>query len=198
MKFAKQAIEEILSHVKDVTENIKGEEIEQLMEHIIAAKRVFVYGTGRSGLVSKAFAIRLAHLGFDVYIVGETITPPVTKGDVLFCVSGSGRTGSVVLLAKTAKEEGATVVAITSDVNSTLAQLADTFLIIKGRTKNDILKEEKDYLTDQIKGKYSPLSPMGTLFEDACQIFLDGIIVELMNRTGKTERDLRSRHMNME
>ncbi|MCD6557705.1 MAG: 6-phospho-3-hexuloisomerase [Candidatus Aenigmarchaeota archaeon] len=198
MKLTKQAIKEILQHVKKVTEDIKGEQIEQLMEKLISARRVFVYGTGRSGLVSKAFAIRLAHLGIEVFAVGDTITPPIGKGDVLFCVSGSGKTESVVLLAKTAKKLGAKVISITSDTKSSLAKISDIVLRIKGRTKNDILKEEKDYLAAQIKGKDSPLSPMGTLFEDSCLLFLDGVVVELMNRIGKTEKDMRKRHMNME
>lgn len=196
MKFAIQAIEEILQHINRVTKEIQKQQFEQIIEHLLTAKRVFVYGTGRSGLVSKAFAIRLQHLGISVYIVGETITPPIKKGDVLFCISGSGNTGSVVLLAKTAKNLKATVLTVTSDKDSELAQLSDFILIMKGRTKTDILRKEKDNQKGQRTP--SPLSPMGTLFEDACQIFLDGVIVEMMSRTGKTEKDLQSKHMNME
>jgi len=37
-------------------------------------------GVGRSGLIGRAFAMRLMHLGFEVYVLGETITPAVEKG----------------------------------------------------------------------------------------------------------------------
>ena len=37
-------------------------------------------GAGRSGLVAKAFAMRLMHLGLEAFVVGETITPALNKG----------------------------------------------------------------------------------------------------------------------
>lgn len=37
------------------------------------AKNIFVMGAGRSGFVAKAFAMRLMHLGYNVYVVGKTV-----------------------------------------------------------------------------------------------------------------------------
>ena len=45
---------------------------------IVDVENVFIMGLGRSGLVAKAFGMRLMHLGLKVYIVGDTITPAIT------------------------------------------------------------------------------------------------------------------------
>ena len=54
---------------------------------ILNARRIYVMGAGRSGLVAKGFAMRLMHLGFQSYVVGETITPALQKGDVIVIFS---------------------------------------------------------------------------------------------------------------
>ena len=38
------------------------------------------------------------------------------------------------------------------------------------------------------------LAPLGTMFEDACLILLDGIVAEVMERLRQTEGDMRARH----
>ncbi len=48
----------------------------QFIDELLSAKRIYVMGAGRSGLIAKAFAMRLMHLGMHSYVVGETITPP--------------------------------------------------------------------------------------------------------------------------
>jgi len=73
--------------------------------------------------------------------------------------------------------------------------MADIVVRIPGRTKMAI---EEDYISRQILGIHEPLAPLGTLFEDTTLIFLDGIIVELMNRLGVTEEELMNRHANIE
>ena len=50
---------------------------EQLIKEILKAKRICLYGVGREGLMIKAFAMRLFHLGLDVHMVGDMTTPPV-------------------------------------------------------------------------------------------------------------------------
>jgi len=158
-------------------------------------KKIFVVGAGRSGLVVKAFAMRLLHMDFDVYVIGETITPPVRKDDILIAVSGSGRTKTVVAVAETAKSIGAKVIAITTYPDSPLGKVADVIVRIPGRTK---LAIEEDYLLRQMRGIHEPLAPLGTLFEITTLIFLDGVVVELMNKLGITEEDMKEKHANVE
>jgi len=58
--------------------------------------------------------------------------------------------------------------------------------------------ERKDYIARQITGEMEPLGPLGTMFENACMVFLDSLIVELMARVGITEDEIRKRHANIE
>jgi D-arabinose 5-phosphate isomerase GutQ len=69
--------------------------------------------------------------------------------------------------------------------------------VIKGRTKEGSPKEE-DYLTRQIIGEREPLTPLGSIFENNCMVFLDSLVVELMHRLGQHEADLKRRHATIE
>ncbi len=195
----RDAIIDIVNYVLKAIDLISDTEKNAMIEALIVAKkegrRIFVVGAGRSGLVAKAFAMRLMHMGFDVYVVGETIMPPIRKGDLLLAVSGSGRTKTVVTVAEAAKSVGARVIALTTYPDSPLGKVADIVVRIPGRTK---LAIEEDYLIRQIRGYHEPLAPLGTLFEVTTMIFLDGVVAELMSTLGITEEEMRERHTNVE
>ncbi|MGC9181583.1 6-phospho-3-hexuloisomerase [Thermogladius sp.] len=195
----RRAMLEIIDYVTKSIEVISDQDKDRLIETLVDAYKrggkVFVTGAGRSGLVIKAFALRLMHLGFQVYVMGETIVPSMRKGDVLIALSGSGRTKSVVSVAEAAKSVGAVIVSITTYLDSPLARLGDVVVLIPGRTK---LAREDDYYVRQVMGLHEPLTPLGTLFEDTVMIFLDGVIVELMEKLGVSEEDLKERHANVE
>jgi 6-phospho-3-hexuloisomerase len=193
------ALAEISDFIVKLSDSINREQVEKLVGMLIEAwswgKIVLVVGAGRSGLVGRAFAMRLMHLGFRTYVVGETVTPGIGPNDLLLAISGSGTTGVVVAAAEAAKRVGAKVIAITSFPDSPLAKLADHVVVVPGRTKTS---EEVDYFSRQILGMHEPLAPLGTLFEVGAVVFLDSIIAELMHRLGKTEREMRARHATIE
>ncbi|MEM4442518.1 MAG: 6-phospho-3-hexuloisomerase [Ignisphaera sp.] len=178
---------------------LKRSQVEQFVEVLVKAyhesRKVLVMGAGRSGLVGRAFALRLKHLGFDVYVLGDTIISPVRKNDIAIAISGSGRTALIVTAAEAAKQVGAIVVAITTYIDSPLAKLADIVVEVPGRTKVSAIE---DYFARQVLGIHEPLAPLGTLFEDCTMVFLDSIIAELMGRLHKNEEDLRNEHANIE
>ena len=193
------AIKEILSGVKHSVKELDDKEVEKLIQLLLEAKdkKIFLVGMGRSGFVARAFALRLMNLGFNVYFLTETITPAAGEGDLLVAVSGTGSTKIVLTASNTAKEVGATVVAVTSFPDSSLGHIADHIVTIKGRTKMGWPREE-DYLARQLTGEREPLTPLGSIFENNCMVFLDGLIVELMHRMGATEEDLKRRHATIE
>ncbi|MEE8168095.1 MAG: 6-phospho-3-hexuloisomerase [Candidatus Hydrothermarchaeales archaeon] len=195
MDVLQESMLSIADHVKKITNSLDEVPVNEMINLIQKAQKVFVYGSGRSGLVGKAFAIRLMHLGINVFVIGDVINPAIVKEDVLIVISGSGETDTPVNAAKIAKGAGAKIVAITTYPSSTIAKIADTIVVIKGRTK---LKGETDFLLRQIKGEHYSLAPLGTLFEVSVLIFLDGLIVEMMTRMGKSEDDMRVRHATIE
>ncbi|MCK4715149.1 MAG: SIS domain-containing protein, partial [Candidatus Aenigmarchaeota archaeon] len=117
------------------------------------------------------------------------------KADLYIAVSGSGKTSSIVTIAKTVKKKGARIALITSHPDSPLGNLADLSVLIKGR---ELTKGRDDYLERQITGTHEPLTPLGTLFELTSMVFLDSIIEELMIRKNKSESELRTLHTNLE
>ena len=91
-----QACYRILEEVSGVVDRADLSKTQDLVTAIRGAKRVFVAGAGRSGLMMRAFAMRVMQLGIDTYVVGESTTPDVRKDDLLIIGSGSGRTGGPV------------------------------------------------------------------------------------------------------
>jgi 6-phospho-3-hexuloisomerase len=195
----RDAVIQIVDYVSKAIELISDSEKDSMIDLLLNARkegrRIFVVGAGRSGLVAKAFAMRLTHMGFDVYVIGETITPPMRRDDILLAVSGSGRTKTVVAVAETARSIGARVIAITTYPDSPLGRVSDLVVRIPGRTK---LAVEEDYIVRQVRGLHEPLAPLGTLFEVTTMIFLDGIVVELMHKLGITEEEMKEKHANIE
>jgi len=181
----------IAEHINDTTKQLDHRQVQKLTDEIKKAKRVFVYGAGRSGLAARAFAMRLVQLGLTSYVIGETVTPAITKEDLLLLVSGSGETNTVLSTAKAAKPMGAKIASITSYPNSSVGKLSDLTVQIKGKQKADI---EKDHLKHQIEGVHSSLTPLGTLFEDTVLVFLDGVVGNLMVELNKNETEMEKRH----
>ena len=199
MKWLEAAAEEILSGARKAICELDMNRVEKFIQMILESRerKIFVVGMGRSGFVGRAFALRLMNLGFNVYFLGETITPAAGKEDLIIAISGSGTTKFALTASSTAKEIGAKVVAITSYPQSPLGDLADVIVSIGGRTKLGWPKEE-EYLVRQLLGEREILSPLGSIFENNCMVFLDSLVVELMHRLGKTEEELRNLHATIE
>lgn len=189
------AINDILENVTKITKSVNSDELTKMTQLISEVDNVFIMGLGRSGLVAKAFGMRLMHLGLNVYIVGETITPAITDKDCLIAISGSGETSYIVSTTGIAKSIGAKIIAITSYTESTLAKESDLIVQLQGRTKID---DEPNYIRRQISGQHQTLSPMGTIFEISALIFLDATIAQMMHDLGQTEEDLKARHTVLE
>jgi len=186
----------ILSAIKRLDAKMISKMVDMLVDFYQNKQgRILVMGAGRSGLVGRAFAMRLLHLGYNAYVLGETIVPAIREGDIVIAISGSGKTKLIVTAAEAAKEAKARLIAVTSYPDSPLGRLADLVIEVPGRTK---YSNETDYFARQILGMTEPLAPLGTLFEDTTMIVLDGIVAELMIRLKKTEEDLRLVHANIE
>ena len=192
----KTSINAILDNIESAQEFLDEETIDQFEDIIINSKNVFVTGAGRSGLAAKAFAMRLMHLGLSAYVVGETISPAIYADDCIIAISGSGETNTIVSAAKIAKNRGSKVLALTSYPESTLGQLADAYILVKGRTKKEV--DDENYIKRQIHGNYTSLTPLGTAFELTTLVFLDAIVSELMEKMEQTESDLKARHTVLE
>jgi 6-phospho-3-hexuloisomerase len=192
MSFVKEVSSWLTQGINGIIQGAQDDHIEKMISIILESKnrRILVIGSGRSGFVGRAFALRLMQSGFNVYVSGETIAPALNPGDLVIAISGSGTTKIVVAQAEIAKEVGARIISITSHPESELGQLSDLVVIIKGRTKED---SDIDFTRRQITGEYD-MAPLGTMFELSALVLLDGVIADLMKRLGQNEVDLRKRH----
>jgi 6-phospho-3-hexuloisomerase len=185
------------SKIKKIADSLSDEEITLFLDEILKAKRIYVMGAGRSGLVAKAFAMRLMHLGFQAYVVGETITPAMKPGDLMVVFSGSGKTKTVADIAETAKDIGGRLALISSDKSSRIAQISDSVVIIE--SQRDAVKDDTaEFEIRQMMGEHKSFAPLGTIFETASMVFADAIISRLMEITRMEEKDLKTRHANIE
>lgn len=181
----------IANHIKRIALNLDTDSVTSLVNSIMNAKRIFLMGAGRSGLAARAFAMRLMHMGFNVYVVGETTTPAVQVEDLVIAVSGSGETTSIAGLGHIAKKIGSKLATITSNRDSSLGKISDIVVVIPGRPKDDVIYE--NYHERRMIG-YPQLAPLGTVFEISALVFLDAVISEMMVRTDANEAELKKRH----
>jgi len=159
-------------------EGIQVADVERAIKILRDAPHIFVYGAGRSGIIGRAFAMRLVQTGLTAYVIGESVTPIVKKGDAVFILSGQGESYSSIQTANIVRREGADLVVLTGKSSSKLAHAATVLLSLD-------FKEDADR---------TRLAPLGTLFETASLSLTDGIIAELMAERGETEASMRARH----
>ena len=114
----------VLEEVVKVVSNIGHKDYEAVFAHVKEASRVFVAGTGRSGLLGKCFAMRLMHLGIETYMVGETTCPSIKSGDLLIIISCSGDRKNLLEFVTVARAQQAKVLSITSQ-KTPLVPLSD-------------------------------------------------------------------------
>ena len=123
-----------------------------LVEAIVAAKRIVVFGLGREGLQMRGFAMRLFHMGRAVAVWGDMTTPPVGPGDLLFVSAGPGNLATAATLVDIARKAGARTALVTAQPGGELAKHVDIVTVIPAQTMAD------DH------GANLSVLPMGSLF----------------------------------
>lgn len=177
----------ILAELSRTLSSVSDEKAQQFTDLIDEGDEIFCAGAGRSGFEIRGFAMRLMHMGKKSYMVGETCTPNITKDGVLVICSGSGSTRSLVNHANVAKKVGAKIALITIDPRSEIAQMADVVVEISAPSP----KSAKE-------GEIHSIQPMGSLFEQSEGLFLDAVILMLMEKNDLDSNTMFGRHANME
>lgn len=182
-EYTKKIVEEIHNTLSLISDS----DTDALADAIIGANRIFVAGAGRSGLMMKAFAMRLMHMGFTVYVVGETVTPGISRGDLFIIGSGSGETASLVSMGCKAVAAGAGLAVVTIFPESSLGKKATTIVKVSAPTPKTNRSAEA-----------SSIQPMGSLFEQSLLLILDALILRLMEKRSIDTDAMFARHANLE
>jgi 6-phospho-3-hexuloisomerase len=183
----KQLAKDLLRQLGDVLQSLRPEETQQLIDDIVEADRIFIVGRGRTGMIAGTFAMRLMHLGFQTYVVGELTTPRITRRDLLVACSGSGEVRMVHQMIRIAKEAQARTVLLTYNPKCSIASCVNHIITIPARAR----KKGKRNTTEV-------LFPLGSKFEESLFLFLDLVVLLLMHSGNVTEKTMAERHTNLE
>jgi len=156
-------------------------------EALAQAGRIACYGVGREGLMMKALAMRLYHLGLDAHVVGDMTTPPLGPGDLLMVSAGPGDFSTVAALVGVAQGAGARVICVTAEPGGAVPRAADLVLHIPAQTM----------AADQGAAATSIL-PMGSLFEALMFLVFEVLVLTLRDRLGIATEAMRANHTNLE
>jgi 6-phospho-3-hexuloisomerase len=179
----RQACEEIAASVGGIDETAA----ESLVEALAAARRIALVGVGREGLMMRALAMRLFHLGLDAHPVGDMTTPALGSGDLLLASAGPGSFSTVMALIGVARSAGARVAVITAQAGGAAAAAADVVVTVPAQTM----------ATDTGAGASAILS-MGSAYEGAQYVVFELLVLRLRQRLGITPEAMRARHTNLE
>ncbi len=176
-------LDQIVAEITGVIAKMDEGDIERAMPLIGKTGRVYATGEGRSGFQARSFAMRMMHIGYTSYMMGETICPSMHEGDVLLAISGSGTTRRTVEDGEVAKKLGVKVIAVTSKPESPLAAAADAVIVVPGRVKGEA------------GGSIQLLS---SLFDQSVHIALDALCLMLSRRDNVSDADANANHANVE
>ena len=174
-----------LAEVAGRMDDAGGDALEPTVLAIAGAPRLMLYGCGREGLMMRALAMRLHHLGREVCMQGDMTAFPLGPGDLFVCAAGPGALATTTALCEVAKGAGARVIVVTAEPAGETAALADDLLVIPAQTM----------ASD--RGGASVL-PMGSLFEGAMFLVFEVLVLRLRDVLGETADSMRARHTNME
>jgi 6-phospho-3-hexuloisomerase len=175
----------ILSEIERVLNKVETDTVNPFVSMLATGRTLFLVGEGRSGFMAKSFAMRLHHLGLQVFVVGETITPSIKEGHVLITVSGSGTSAGVLSAAEKSLKAGAEVWAVTANEDSPLAQMAHHRIILNAATRYRKPNEPKS------------VQPLGSLFDQCCHILFDAICLRYSTLQQVDHTDTFIRHTNL-
>lgn len=180
----------ILRELQEVLGKVREEEVTALRQAILTAPRIFVSGAGRSLLMTRCFAMRLMQTGFQVFVVGDTVTPAIGPEDLLVMASGSGETGTLKVVAAGAKKAGAKLALITGNPHSTLGKMADFPVTIPAPTPNLRTND----------GKVPTVQPGASAFEQSVLLLTDSLIMDLSagQDLAQRNREIMRHHANLE
>lgn len=130
---AKNALQIEADAVLKLKEELDGS-FKKAMELIIDSEgRVVFIGVGKTGLVAKKLAATFSSTGTSAFFVhaGEALHGDlgmIRAGDVVIAVSNSGETDEVISVLPSLRRIGITLIALTGNSDSTLAEQADLIL----------------------------------------------------------------------
>ena len=178
-----ELVEKVVEENRKVLIAVAEKEINMLLDAIVKARQIQIFGMGRMNCATRAFTMRLMHMGLKVNVVFDTTCPCIEQGDLLI-VNCAVTTISLGVM-KLAKQAGAQVCAITAHPENEHGKIADFTVNVPGQ----IFGGSKEV---------SSIQPMAALLEQSLFLFEDIIVMLLMEKLDITSKQMEKRHTNLE
>ncbi len=129
--------------------------VEAVVDAMLSARKICFVGSGASGICASYAYLQCLRIGLPCQYEPDTTiyrmaTSLLEKGDLLFAISSSGRTGDIVEAARIAKKNGVTVVSLSDFAISPLAKVADFNLYTTPRNGSSFLNIDMPLIVGQI------------------------------------------------
>ncbi len=130
----------LFSQIEEVVNKVTSSEFfSYLLDTLEERRCCFLAGLGSSQEVARMTAVRIGHvkraIGDQVYVAGDTNTPPPRPGDTLIVVSNSGETEVVAGWCRNFKKMGGKITSFLGTPNSTIESLSDLCFVDKSSAK---------------------------------------------------------------
>ncbi len=168
-------LNKILHEISTISSRSQFENVDKFINQILLADKIVCVGAGRVGISMRAFSKRLKHLGKEVYFISDEVLPRFGQRDLMIIGSGSGETATILTLAQKCKQSSTSLIMITTNPKSSIAQLSDVCVVLNFQDVETI-------------------QPMTSLFEQSLYLTLDAIILELMRIMEINESQMKDFH----
>lgn len=184
----KQLHKTILAEHQAVFEKLDEKLVRDFIDTVKNSPRIFLIGVGREGLATRAFAMRLMHMGKEIHWIWDDTTPAINPGDLLIATLGDGQIGHINYVCQRAKEAGAKLYVVTgSPSGHTARTLADKVLFLPAAVYRG---------SDPV---VPSAQPMGNLFEQCLFVLFDMIIMMMVDESDSLSFEgMSARHRNVE
>ena len=179
----RELVQAVVDENRKVLEAVSETEVERLVAEIEKAKTIQLFALGRMQASMRAFAMRLKHMGFDAYVVFDTTTPVLGKGDLL--IVNCAVTAVDLNIIKIAKKAGARVCTLTAHPENEQGRMVDLAVLVPGQIFGT-------------KPEIRSIQPMASLLEQALFLFEDIVVMMLMEKRGISTQEMQKRHTNLE
>jgi RpiR family carbohydrate utilization transcriptional regulator len=159
-----KVFQNISEALQDTLKIINPESLDHAITAILAARRIDIYATGGSSAIAFDAEHRFSRFGIpvrsyadlDMQVISASMLHP---GDVIIAISHTGSNQGVLESVKIAKENGATIIGITSFIKSPLSQVVD--IILTGRA------QEVNYRSEAMASRLIHLAIIDVLYVGA-------------------------------
>lgn len=178
----------MIEEYRQVFEQLDEEGLRKFIDTVKKYQRIFCIGVGREGMMTRAFAMRLMHMGKEVHWIWDDTTPHIGEGDLLIATLGDGRIGHIDYVCRRAKEAGAFIYVVTgSPSGETAKEVADDVFFIPAAVYRG---------TDPVVPSFQP---MGNLFEQSLLMTFDIAVMMIVDETPDlTFEKMSHNHRNIE